>query len=357
MSKRRTWIDYAIWAVAALTIGLFAYLGYAYWQQQVYQRQTSPAARAVANLEGIVKKMPADPGARVRLAQAYLAADRVDDAVQQYQDALKLQKDYPDALMGLGLIAMDQKDWRTAEGYWKRIIDKLENGEYSAKDDRLEAGYYYMGTVFIEEHNYDDAISYLKQALRIRPDASDTHYTLSVAYKNAGSPKKQLEELKIALMFDSKMPEANYDMGQLLLKQGDVASAAEHFRASADKAPKNIDKPQKALDALGEPADHVKKAESLARTNVASATAEARIAVALDPEDPSSLRILAQLYEKQQRKQQALDHYTKLSATPTGRPRAFWPVPAIEYRYWGGGMMSPAARSADGIGSDLFSVK
>ena len=81
--------------------------------------------------------------------------------------------------------------------------------------------------------------------MRIRPDASDTHYILSVAYARLDSPGKSREELNVALAFDPTMPEANYDIGQLLLKEGKIADAAEHFRLSADKAP-GVDKPRKA---------------------------------------------------------------------------------------------------------------
>lgn len=309
--RRRTWLDYAIWTVGGILIVLLLYLAYSVWAEKVYKQTTSPAGRAVANLEKICRQRPRDAGVRVALAQAYVAADREGDAIEQYNAALKIDKDNPAALLGLGQLAMADKQWRTAESYWQRIIAKLDTGEYAGKDDRLEAAYFYLGTTQMELHEYEDAIGNLKEAIRIRPDASDTHYALSIAYGKIGSTEKSAEELQIALSFDPMMPEANYDYGQILLKKGDVAGAAEHFRVSADKAP-NIDKPRLALQALGDAVDHVKKAASLAASDTAGATTEARIAVAIDPKDPDALRLLGQLFEKQGNKDQALVMYRKL---------------------------------------------
>lgn len=311
MNKRRTWIDYAIWAVAAVTAGLLVYLGYAMWMQNQYEKATSPAGRAAANLENVVRKKPGNAGARIALAQAYVAADRVNDAIDQYQAALKIEKENPVALVGLGQIAMSQKQWGTATGYWQRVIDKLEGGTYSQKDERLEQAYYYLGLTLIEQHKYEDAVANLKEALRIRPDASDTHYALAIAYKELDSLEKSEKELKIALAFDPKMPEANYEMGLLLAERSELATAAEHFRLSSDEAPK-IDKPRLELQKLGTVEERVRKATSLRTSNVASATVEARIAVALDPDDKSALQVLGQLYEQQGDKDKALGMYEKL---------------------------------------------
>lgn len=313
LMKTRTWLDYTVWGVAALTVVLAAYLGYSVWAQNTYNLATSPAARAVVNLEKLVKKAPNDPGSRIRLAEAYAAVGNLDQAVNQYNQALKLDAENPFALVGLGQVAMKRKQWSAAEAYWQRTITKLKGGQFAGKDANLELAYYYLGSCLMEEHRYEDAISYLKEAARIRADASDTHYLLAVAYKETGSDDRMRAELNIALAFDPLMPEANYDVGQLLLKQGKVADAAEHFRLSADNAP-DVEKPRAALSALGPAEERVRAARSLmAAGNIASATVEARVAVAVDPQDVQALRLLAQLYERENQKKLALDTYAKLA--------------------------------------------
>lgn len=312
-AKTRTWLDYAIWGVLAIVIAGSAYLGYAVWAQSVYNAKTTPSGRAAATLENLVRKNPNDVAARIRLAQAYTVDGRTKDSIAQYEAALKLDKENPVALAGLGILAMDQKQWSAAQGYWLRVVDKVDKGDYASKDSRLEAAYHYLGLCLIEQKKYEEAVSYLKQALRIRRDSSDTHYALSVAYRRLGIEEKADEELEYTLMFDPNMPEANYDAGQALLKQGDVAGAAERFRLSADRAPYKAE-PKIALEALGSVDEHMEKALALRAAKPASATVEARIAAALDPNDVDAVRLLAQLYDAQKKKAEALGAYKKLSA-------------------------------------------
>jgi Flp pilus assembly protein TadD len=313
IERTRTWVDYAVRVVAAIVVVLLGYLGYAVWAQRAYNEASSPAARAVANLEAAVRKSPNDPGLRIGLAQALTAADRTDDAIGQYQAALKLDKDNPVALSGLGLLAMEAKQWATAEGYWRKIIEKLDKGDYRDKDTRLESAYYYLGAVQIEEQRYDEAVASLTAALRPRRHASDTHYALSLAYAKLGMPDRAYESLKSALLLDPGMPEANYDMGQILLKRSQIATAAELLRKSVNKAPESHkSKPQGALDALGTAGEHVRKAQALRKSDPASATVEARVAVALDPRNVDATRLLAQLYDAGGDTQAALDAYQSL---------------------------------------------
>jgi tetratricopeptide (TPR) repeat protein len=308
--RTRTWVDYATWVVATLVVVLLAYLGYAAWAQRAYNEASSPAARAAANLEAAVRKRPNDAGLRIGFAQALTAAGRTEDAVSQYEAALKLDKDNPVALSGLGLLAMDAQEWVTAEGYWLRIIDKLDKGDYRDKDTRLEAAYYYLGTVQMQEQKYQDAVTSFKAALRIRRDASDTYYAMSLAYSKLGMPDRTFEFLKSALLLDPGMPEANYDMGQILVQRSQIATAAELFRLSIKKAPEtHKSKPQRALDALGTAAEHLKRAQEFQKSQPASATVEARVAVAIDPQNVDAARLLAQLYDAHGDTTKALDAY------------------------------------------------
>ena len=98
--KTRTWLDYAIWAAAALAVGVVVYLGYSMWSHNAYNQATSPAARAVRNLEKLVKDKPSEVGLRIRLAEAYAAGGRLDEGVEQYKEALKLDKENVFALAG-----------------------------------------------------------------------------------------------------------------------------------------------------------------------------------------------------------------------------------------------------------------
>lgn len=297
-TDRSKWLDYAVKAAIVGVLVAAAFFAYTYISTQWRERNSTPAARAVANLTEAVRQSPNSVTARLRLADAMAAAGRIREATEQYEIALDLSPDDPGALAGLAQIAMNQEEWRTAEGYWQRIIDTLSEGEYSSIDQRLEKAYYYMGSTLMELQEYEEAATYLREALRMRNDASDTYFLLAVAYREMDSPEKFRDNLELALQFDPLLPEANYEMGKLLLADGDEAGAAEHFRVSADNAPPDRPEPLDALEELGVAEDRLEAARgSLEAGDTEAALAEARVASALDPDDLESVRIIAQAYD------------------------------------------------------------
>jgi cytochrome c-type biogenesis protein CcmH/NrfG len=297
------WLDIAIRAVFVVVVAVAAVLGWMVWSNSRVQAVSSPAGRAVENLQKIVRGSPGNPNARIKLAEALSYSGRTDEAVEQYQAALKLQPDYLPALAGLATVAMQRRDYKTAESYWLKVVGLLDTSATAAKDARLDQAYYGLGVTYVDTQRWEEAVRALKEALRIRSDASDTHYMLSVAYRELDYPDKQKEELLITLAFDPNNAQANYDLGLLALKSGDVPAAAELFRIAADRAPEAVELPQ---------IERLAKAHSLEAKDVAGALVEARIAAALDPASVDAVRLVGQLSEKKGDKTRALNAFQRL---------------------------------------------
>lgn len=309
--KRIRPFDAAIAALAVVVLALAMYLGYSLWAQKNLVATSTPAARAVATLEARVRKEPNNLDLRMQLAQALSVAGRDRQSEEQYRAALKIAKDFTPALSGLGFLALKQKEYATGEGYYRKIADILEGKQASGRDPQLEIAYFYLGTALMEQRKYEEAANYFKKALAIRRDASDTHYALAVTYGRLGLDEKYREELGYTLLFDPKMPEANYDFGVLLLKDGDKATAAEHFRTSITAAP-GVEKPVKALEELGPFEERLAAAQKLAPTDPKAALVEARIAVALEPRDVEALLLASDLFAKTGDKTQAPLFYQRV---------------------------------------------
>jgi tetratricopeptide (TPR) repeat protein len=304
-------LDIAVKVVAALVVVALVYLGFTIWSNERAKNANSVTGRAIENLIQVVKEKPRDPGARILLAQAFASAGRLDEAVEQFQNALKLDEKSTPALEGLGLIAMKREEWRTAEGYWRRIVENLKDGQYASQDQRLERAYYYLGLTLIELKDYENSVLFLKEALRMRRDAADTHYAISVAYRELGSLSNQRKELEIALSYVPTLPEANYDMGLLLLADGDEAGAAELFRRSSDNAPGRAE-PMAELEKLGPYAERFAKAKSLEATDEKAALVEARIAIALEPQKLEAARLVAALLDGLGTSEEAIAAYERV---------------------------------------------
>jgi tetratricopeptide (TPR) repeat protein len=316
VSRRRDrWLDIAIRATLVAIVGLTVYLGYAVWLNTRVQAVSSPAGRAVENLRKIVTASPGNANARVKLAEALAFAGRLDEAVEQFLAALKLEPDYIPALSGVASVSMQQKNFKVAESYWLKIVGLLDNTPTAAKNPQLDSAYYGLGVTYIELKRYEDAVGALKESLRITSSAADTHYQLSIAYGALGFLDQQREELEITLAFDPKNAQPNYDLGLVALKEGDIAAAAELFRAAADYVPEDITLPQQELlkiEAKGSAAVRLAKARSLASTEASAALSEARITAALDPKSVAAVRLVAQLWDKLGNKESALNAYRRI---------------------------------------------
>jgi Tfp pilus assembly protein PilF len=145
---------------------------------------------------------------------------------------------------------------------------------------------------------------------------------LSVAYQRLGLPDMQQQELTIVLAFDPQEAQANYDMGLLLLKQGDVAGAAELFRIAADRAPEGVTDPQKQLDLLGSAATRLAQAVELQKSDPKRALVDARIAAALEPSSASAVRLVAQLWEANKDPKRAQNAWERLLELVPGDAQA-----------------------------------
>lgn len=313
-------LDAAIAVVAVLVIGLGAYLGYSVWAGNRNVIESTPASRAIQQLEANVRGNRNNLNARMELAQALVVAGRDREAVPQYEAALKIKKDFAPAISGLGFVALKQKDWAQGERYFRRVVDVLEPIQVAGGNPSLETAYFYLGTALMEQRKYEDAVAYLKRAILLRRDASDTHYALAVCYRSIDSQSKYREELETTLLFDPKMPEANYDYGRVLLAAGDKAGAAEHFRVSIDSAPGN-DLPQNALDALGSFDEHYAAAVRL-KAKPKSALGDARIAAALDSRSTKALTLVGDLYTKLGDKTKAAEAYRRVLLLDPNDPSA-----------------------------------
>lgn len=311
--KRVRPLDAAIAGVLVLVVAIGGYLGYTVWQSNRQVREATPVARGIDDLVAAVRQNPDDLGLRMRLAQAFMLAGRRNEAVDQYESILKAQKDYAPALAGLGTLALREKEWKTAEGYFRRASELFGATEGAAATQALEQSYFYLGTSLMEQKEYEDAASYFKEALRLKRDSSTTHYLLAVCLRELGLDDAYRESLGNTLMFDPRHPEANYDMGQLLLADGDVADAAEHFRTAADAAP-GVELPVEALNELGTAEERLSVARKLAKSDPGQALIEARVAVAVDPDLVDALVVLGELYEDAGNEAKARETFKKVLA-------------------------------------------
>ena len=309
-SRLDTRLTIAIWAVALLVVAFAGYFAYDVYVTQRADRLSSPALQVVDALQKQVDAKPNDPTLRSRLAEALGAASQFDEAKQELAVAIKLDPKYVGAYENLSLIELLQKDYAAAEVHLQKVLDLTATGDYQNVNQRREVAFFHLGEISLIKKRYDDAVGYFKAAIRIRKDASDSYVRLAQAYLGMGEKDSAEEQLKIALKFDPRFPEANYELGKLYLAGGDKVNAAWSFRAAIDGAPE-IQEPKDALESLGTYDSWYQKAvAAFAAGETDGALDDIRIARAIQPESFDAALLHGKVLEKTGDLAGAIDAYS-----------------------------------------------
>jgi Flp pilus assembly protein TadD len=307
-------------ALAELSIALAARPN---WETAIqYKAQLlanqSPAA-SVEFLEKTIKDNPMSLTLRNSLARQLVAAQRLPEALQVYQEILKLQGNNLDALIGSGLIALQQRDFDTA---YSNISAAIKQNPRNVDNLR-----YYLGQISEERYRFDEALSWYSQvggdfaalakkrmprvlarlgrteearkAIAALP--SDTEQAKveriqmeAQLYREARNYKKGVEILSKGLVTYPQSTDLVYDRALLADMQGDYALAESDLRKYVELMPANA----QGMNALGY--------TLLTRTTKLS---EAEVlleqAIALEPDSPVILDSLGWLRYKQGKLQEA----------------------------------------------------
>jgi superkiller protein 3 len=272
-------------ALIGATVLFAAYFGYSVWQVRTAQALANPALRLIEGVKEEVRANPNDSALRVRLGEAYVAAGKYEQAIEQFDNALKLDPEHTGAFLNLGMVAAAQGELAGARGYFDKVVELTEASEFADVNNRREVALYHLGLVALEDKEYEEAVGYLKGALRIRKDASDTYYYLARAYYGLDEPDAAIAQLEAALAFDPNFAQAHFLMGELYMADGDEVNASYHFYRAAELAP-DIDITNEALLGLGSAEERIARGENaLAEGDIDAAVKEALIARNVAPDN------------------------------------------------------------------------
>ena len=198
----------------------------------------------------ITAKSPAKERPHYNLGHLYQLQNRFDDAIKQYQLALKLKLD-ADAYNNLGLIYRDRKmPDKAMEQYMLAVKLKPDMPEvyynlgniykdrnmpekaiecYQAaialRPDYMEA-HLNLGGVIYQAHKVPDkAIEEYLIALKLKPDCAEAYNNLGVIYESLNMPDKAIEEYLIAIKLKPDYIEAHNNLGDIYLKTGRMENA------------------------------------------------------------------------------------------------------------------------------------
>jgi type IV pilus assembly protein PilF len=175
--------------------------------------------------------------------------NRLEDAVRYYQEAIRLKKDYSEAYNNLGTVYMRQRRWDDAIAMFQKALENL----YYATP---EMAYYNLARAYEEKGEDSRAIEFYEMAIELKKHYLDPYGRLGLLYQKQGqygpalrvfqqlraqlekqepkTGKATQEELR---EYRSSLAGAYYHQGICLHRLGRVAEARESFERALGLAP------------------------------------------------------------------------------------------------------------------------
>jgi len=194
--------------------------------------QTSYWSESQSLWEHALAVTPDNETAREHLSEAYLDKERINDAIVQGREAVKLAPDSADAYGVLG----------AALGRTSQLDEAIENLQTAEQlNPKLARVHYNLGNVFLKRGQIDDAIANYENELWLYPNFAEGHNNLASGLFRKGRPDEAFEHLKTALKLNPNDPEALNNLGIALSQRGEMREAIAQWNKTLEVQPDNLE--------------------------------------------------------------------------------------------------------------------
>jgi tetratricopeptide (TPR) repeat protein len=208
--------------LAALVLAALAVVS---WKQVHYwEDSTTLFARAVASTSR-------NAIAHNNLGSSLLDAGKVAEAEAQFERALAVRPNYPEALVNLGLCRARQGRTPEAVELMRRAMEirPTPSGHYNLANFASEAG------------QFDEAEKHYLAALELKPEFVEARYNLGILRAKQGRTDEAIRDYEAALALRPEYAEARLSLGALLAGQKKFDEAIAQFEVVVRARPDNAD--------------------------------------------------------------------------------------------------------------------
>jgi tetratricopeptide (TPR) repeat protein len=185
---------------------------------------------AIAQYQQAVRIEPDFVAAYSNCGNALRDAGRPEEAVAHYQAALRIKPDYAEAHYNWGNALQDQARFKEAVTHYEEAL--------RIKPDYAEA-HSNLGTALHALGRFDEAVAHFQQALRIKPDYVEAHYNWGVVLQALNLFEEAVTHYQQALRLKPDYAEAYNNCGMALANLGRLQDAVEHLRQALHLKPGN----------------------------------------------------------------------------------------------------------------------
>jgi len=228
----------------------------------VLRHQQGDHAQAVELICKAIALRPNVAAFHANLAEPYRALRQLDRAAGCCRTALRLQPNFPEAAVHLGLVLRDQGKTEAAIAQFQaalrtrpdfaaahnnlgdvlRVLGRRQQAVHHFRqavqcDPNFAAAHSNLGQILLEQEELDEALFHCRQAVRLRPDCAEIHNNLG----NVLRARDQLTEARAcyaeALRLNPDLALTHGNMGQALQQEGQRAEAVVWYEQALQLEP------------------------------------------------------------------------------------------------------------------------
>jgi tetratricopeptide (TPR) repeat protein len=199
-------------------VGIFVLPLGALWFWQVHL-----AVPEVQRLGWVVADVPTVAKPHYDYGSALQKEGKFDQAIEEFNTALRFKPDYAEAHMGLATALSGESKFDAAATHMETALRlQPKNADY-----RLM----YAGLLQRIGRN-DEAAFHFEQGLKLKPNSPEAHYSYATFLAATGSSDQSIDELRKVLQLKPDFPYAELRLADALLAKGELKEAETHYLAA-----------------------------------------------------------------------------------------------------------------------------
>ena len=161
--------------------------------------------------------------------QAALTNQKADEAIARLESAVSLYRDYYEAYVVLGTVYMDQSNWDKAQLVLSRALEISP----TAVEPMVS-----LGEVYRRQKKYDDGVKVLQEALKLDDRSWLGHYTLGRIYWEKNDLVNAGKQIGTTIQLEPDFPDARAIAGNIFVRARMPENAIIEYEEYLRLAPK-----------------------------------------------------------------------------------------------------------------------